>query len=111
MKKTVDATSFISDDQLSQLADILRLMGDSSRLKILIACLDAPICVSEITDESGLSQSLVSHHLRLLKATGLLQAKRAGRNIYYGINGSVVRCILVDLMRHVSTPAMARDEC
>lgn len=104
MKKVTGPIPSINDDQFSELSDVLRLMGDTSRLKIIIACLENPICVSDIIEEVGLSQSLVSHHLRLLKATGLLKAKRQGRQIFYVVNGDYVRCILVDLMRHVSQP-------
>ncbi len=111
MKKTVAPIPPISEDHVNQLADILRLMGDASRLKIIIACLEQPTCVSDIIEKVQLSQSLVSHHLRLLKATSLLNAKREGRQIFYGVNGDVVRCILVDLMRHVSAPAKGKDEC
>ncbi len=111
MKKTVAPIPPISEDHVNQLADILRLMGDASRLKIIIACLEQPTCVSDIIEKVQLSQSLVSHHLRLLKATSLLNAKREGRQIFYGVNGDVVRCILVDLMRHVSTPTKGKEEC
>ncbi len=100
--KNVSTIPRIDDDQLTELSDILRLMGDPSRLKIIIACMESPTCVSDIIEKVELSQSLVSHHLRLLRGTGMLKAKRQGRHIFYGVNGDHVRCILVDLMRHVS---------
>ena len=102
MKKITASIPSVSEDQLNELSDILRLMGDSSRLKIIIACLETPICVTDISEKTALSQALVSHHLRLLRATGLLNAKRRGRQIFYAANGDYVRCILVDLIRHVS---------
>ena len=102
MKKTTGSIPSVNEDQLSELSDILRLMGDSSRLKIIIACLKKPICVTDISKGTGLSQALVSHHLRLLRATSLLNAKRQGRQIFYAVSGDYVRCILVDLIRLVS---------
>ena len=102
MKKITGSIPSINEDQLTELSDILRLMGDSSRLKIIIACLKKSICVTDISEKTGLSQALVSHHLRLLRATGLLNAKRQGRQIFYTVSGDYVRCILVDLIRHVS---------
>lgn len=102
MKKITDSITSVNEDQLNELSDILRLMGDPSRLKIIISCLKKPICVTDIGEKTGLSQSLVSHHLRLLRATGLLNAKRQGRQIFYVVSGDYVRCILVDLIRHVS---------
>lgn len=104
LKKKTGSIPSVTDDQLSELSEVLRLMGEASRLKIIIACLQSPICVSDIIEQTGLSQSLVSHHLRLLKATGLLKAKRTGRQIFYAVSGDYVRCILVDLIRHVTKP-------
>lgn len=102
MKKITGPIPSVNDEQLTELSDILRLMGDSSRLKIIITCLKKPICVTDISNDTELSQALVSHHLRLLRATGLLNAKRQGRKIFYTVNGDYVRCILIDLLRHVS---------
>lgn len=102
MKKAPGQVPSINEDQLIALSDLLRLMGDPSRLKIIIACMRKPICVTDICESVDLSQSLVSHHLRLLRATSLLKAKREGRQIFYSVNGEVVRCILVDLVDHIS---------
>lgn len=102
MKKITGSIPSVNEDQLTELSEILRLMGDSSRLKIIIACLKKPICVTDIGNSTGLSQTLVSHHLRLLRATGLLNAKRQGRQIFYAVSGDYVCCILVDLIQHVS---------
>ncbi len=102
LKKSSNRIPPIKEDQLIALSDLLRLMGDPSRLKIIIACMKKPICVTDICDNTDLSQSLVSHHLRLLRATSLLKAKRDGRQIFYSVNGEVVRCILIDLIEHIS---------
>ena len=57
-----------SDGDIAQLADMFRLMGDPSRLRIILSCLHDPISVTEIAEQLELSQSLVSHHLRLLQS-------------------------------------------
>ena len=57
-----------ADGHILQLAEIFRLMGDSTRLKIITACLNGPRAVAEIAAETGASPSLVRHHLRLLRA-------------------------------------------
>jgi DNA-binding transcriptional ArsR family regulator len=62
---------------------MFRLMGDPSRLRIVLACLDAPICVSDVAARTRLSQSLVSHHLRLLRAARILRAERQGKQVFY----------------------------
>jgi DNA-binding transcriptional ArsR family regulator len=72
-----------SADQAIQLAEMFRLIGDPSRLRIIIACLQAPICVSDLAARTRLSPSLVSHHLRLLRAARLLRAERQGKQVFY----------------------------
>lgn len=109
MKKVSKNIFPIDEDKLVALSDLLRLMGDSSRLKIIITCMKKPICVTDICKNVQLSQSLVSHHLRLLRATSLLKAKREGRQIFYSVNGEVVRCILVDLIEHISKSEKAEN--
>src|SRR4029450_2843162 len=77
-KKTV-----LSDDHATALADLFRLLGDPSRLRIVVACLRTPLAVSDIADRLGLSVSLVSHHLRLLKGARLVRADRQGKQVFY----------------------------
>jgi DNA-binding transcriptional ArsR family regulator len=77
--------SELTDDQVVELAEMFRLMGDPSRLKIIAACLQAPTCISDIAAKYGLSQTLVSHHLRLLRAARVLRAERRGKQIFYAV--------------------------
>ena len=72
------APKVLEDGRVGELADMFRMMGDPSRLRILLACMGEPVSVGEIARRLGLSQSLVSHHLRLLRATRLLRAERRG---------------------------------
>ena len=65
-------------DQTAELAKLFRGLGDPNRLVIVTSCLDGPLSVREITARLTLSQSLVSHHLRLLRAARLLKAGRRG---------------------------------
>ena len=69
----------IGDDLVVELAETFRLMSDPTRLKIILACRDEPAAVNEMAERLGISPSLVSHHLRLLRAARLLQADRRGR--------------------------------
>ena len=68
----------MSDDLIPQVADTFKLMGDPSRLAILMLCLHGPVPVGEIALKLSLSPSLVSHHLRLLKGARLVRADRLG---------------------------------
>ncbi len=92
----------ISKDQATELAELFRLMGDPSRLRIVVACLTTPRCVSEIAAKTKLSPSLVSHHLRLLRSTRMLRAKRKGRQVFYVAADKRVQCIIVDMVDHIA---------
>ena len=97
--------SRIADDQVVELADMFRLMSDPTRLKIILACLDAPAAVNEMAERLGISASLVSHHLRLLRAARLLQAERRGRQVFYMVGDEHIRSMLADMVDHVSEEA------
>lgn len=93
-----------SDDAVVQLADLFRLMGDPTRLRIILVCLDEPISVGEIADRLTLSPSLVSHHLRLLKAARILRAERRGKQIFYSALDEHICCVIDDMVAHVGEP-------
>ena len=99
----------IPDDQAIELAEVFRLMGDSSRLRIILTCLDFPICVSEIAQTTQLSPSLVSHHLRLLRAARVLRAQRQGKQVFYVAADEHIRCVIADMVAHVGEAEDASD--
>lgn len=90
----------ISDSQAARLAELFRLVGDASRLKIIAACLDSPCCVSDIALRTGLSASLVSHHLRLLRAGRVLRPDRRGKQVFYRTADDRVGRVIGDLLTH-----------
>lgn len=92
----------LGDDLVVELAETFRLMSDPTRLKIILACLDAPASVGEMAERLGISASLVSHHLRLLRAARLLQADRRGRQVFYVVGDEHIRSMLTDMADHVS---------
>lgn len=87
---------------LIEMAEIFHLMGDVNRLQLLLACLEKPVSVTPLANHLGLSPSLVSHHLRLLKASRLLRAERQGKQIFYCVDDEHVRSILQDMLVHLS---------
>jgi ArsR family transcriptional regulator, lead/cadmium/zinc/bismuth-responsive transcriptional repressor len=94
----------LTADQTSGLAEMFRLLGEPSRLSIVASCLDGPLSVGEITSRLGLSQSLVSHHLRLLRAARLLKAGRRGKQVFYSIPDCHVREMLTNMIEHLAEP-------
>ena len=94
-----------SDGDIAQLADMFRLMGDPSRLRIILSCLHDPISVTEIAEQLELSQSLVSHHLRLLRAARVVSSERRGKQIFYVAADEHIQCVIEDMVAHVSEPS------
>ena len=99
----------LTSDQTSELAEMFRLLGEPNRLGIVVSCLEGPLNVGEITERLTLSQSLVSHHLRLLRAARLLKAGRRGKQVYYSIPDCHVREMLTNMIEHL-TEAHEHDE-
>jgi DNA-binding transcriptional ArsR family regulator len=93
--------SLLSDDDAIALADLFRLLGDPSRLRIVVSCLRTPLAVSDIADRLGLSVSSVSHHLRLLKGARLVRADRQGKQVFYGADDVHVRRMVEDMVTHI----------
>lgn len=94
----------LTSDQTSELAEMFRLLGEPNRLGIVANCLDGPLSVAEITGRLALSQSLVSHHLRLLRAARLLKAGRRGKQVFYSIPDCHVREMLTNMIEHLTEP-------
>lgn len=88
-------------DQAAELAETFHLLGDPNRLRLILACLDRAVSVQTLADELGLSSSLTSHHLRLLKAARLMRAERRGRHVYYRAADEHIRRMLGDMVEHV----------
>jgi DNA-binding transcriptional ArsR family regulator len=95
------AAPTLTDDAATELAEMFRLMGDPNRLRIVFCCLDDAVSVSDMASRLGLSGSLVSHHLRLLKAARILKSTRNGKQIFYQAADDHVRSVLKDMADHI----------
>ena len=93
-----------SDEDVERLADLFRLMGDPTRLRIILTCLRQPISVGDIARQLDLSSSLVSHHLRLLRAARVLRSERRGKQIFYSAADAHIECVIDDMVSHVREP-------
>ncbi|KAB2684385.1 ArsR/SmtB family transcription factor [Brucella tritici] len=94
--------SSLSQHELAVLAETFRLLGDPSRLKILLSCLAGPISVGDIAEQLELSVTLVSHHLRLLRGARLVKGERQGKHIFYAIADQHVSQVLQDMATHIA---------
>ena len=90
------------DEVLYELAELFRVFGDSTRIKILYALFESEKCVNDISNAVGISQSAVSHQLRILKGGKLVKFRREGKSIFYTLDDDHVRAILSLGMEHLS---------
>lgn len=91
----------VSTQDVSVLAETFRLLGDPTRLRILFFCLSEPKSVGDIARSLDLSQTLVSHHLRLLRGARLVRSERHSKQVFYEIADSHVSHMLVDMNSHI----------
>lgn len=91
-----------SEENLYDFVEMLKALGDTSRLRIVHVLMNGELCVTDISEQTGLGQSLVSHHLSILKAVRLVKPRREGKNIYYSIDDEHVKDMFVQGMNHVS---------
>ena len=89
-----------SDSQIAVIAETYRLLGDPTRLRVLLACLSAPIAVGDIARTVNASPSLVSHHLRLLRAARLVRGTRRNRQVFYETADEHIARMLADMIEH-----------
>ena len=91
-------------DKVAEIAEVFHLLGDPTRLRVVLTCLDDLCSVGDIADRVGVSSSLVSHHLRLLRAARLVRSERRGRHVFYGAADHHVQAIVRDMVDHVGEP-------
>jgi len=92
----------LTADIVRKLAEIFQMLSDETRLRILRTLEKKELCVSDIAKETGVSQSAVSHQLRVLRQTDLVRSQRKGKNIYYRIADGHVFSIVRDGLEHVT---------
>ena len=93
-----------SVDTIVPLADLFRLLGDPTRLRIVLACVNERRAVGAIAEALGLSPSLVSHHLRLLRAARIVRAERQGKQVFYLAADRHISAMLAGMLEHVAEP-------
>lgn len=90
-----------NDELLYDLADLYKTFSDTTRIKILYALMNEPMCVADIADLVGATQSAISHQLRILKAAHLVKFQREGKNMIYSLADDHVYTIIEQGMNHI----------
>ena len=90
-----------NEDLLIDLAELFRIFGDSTRIKILFALLGKEAAVGDLADSLGITQSAISHQLRILKTNGLVRFRREGKSLIYALSDDHVKKILNMGLEHI----------
>ena len=91
-----------ADETLYDLAELFKIFGDSTRIKILYVLNESEMCVCDIAQLLGMTQSAISHQLRSLKQSKLVKALREGKTVFYALADDHVHTILSQGMEHVA---------
>ena len=91
-----------SEDIINELANFYKVFGDVTRVKILCALFQAESCVCGLAEAIGMTQSAVSHQLRILKQMKLVKNRREGKEIYYSLADGHIQSILNQGMEHIT---------
>lgn len=92
----------ISDNTLSDLADLFKIFSDSTRMRIMYKLFDGPVSVGDIAEALDMSQSAISHQLRNLKENKLVKSKREGKSIKYSLLDDHVKLIIEIGLEHIT---------
>ena len=90
-----------AEEALYDLAELFKVFGDSTRIKILYALFGAELCVGDLAQLLGMSQTAVSHQLRVLRTNKLVKGRKEGKIVFYSLADDHVRTILGQGMDHV----------
>lgn len=89
------------DEMLSDLADLFKLFGDTTRMKILFSLFESEMCVCAIAELLGMTQSAISHQLKTLKNAKLVGNRREGKTMFYYLADEHVRTIVATGFEHL----------
>lgn len=90
------------EQELYDLADLFKVFGDSTRVQILCVLLESEMCVCDIVQLLNMSQSAISHQLRVLKQAKLVKYRREGKTVFYSLADNHVKTIFSQGLEHVA---------
>lgn len=103
-KKSVESALRAVGDQelITSLSEIFKVLGDPTRLKIIMALADEELCVYDIAEVLGVSESAVSHQLRMLKTMRLVKQRKDGKLVFYTLDDEHIEDLIRVASRHIS---------
>ena len=94
----------LSPDTAQALAETFRVLGDPTRIRLIAAMAAAERCVGDLAALVGMSESAVSHQLRMLRAARLVRTRRAGRQVFYTLDDGHILALYQQGLSHVHEP-------
>ena len=91
----------LENNQKFELAETFGLLSDTTRLSIVLACMDREVSAGGIAKKLNVSPSLVSHHLRLLRSARIVRSERRGKQVFYTMTDDCVRKVLTTMINHL----------
>lgn len=98
--KIVNET-ILAETKLYDLAELFKIFGDSTRIRILYVLFEAEVCVCDLAEALNMTQSAISHQLRILKQNKLVKSRREGKSVFYSLADDHVRTIIDQGREHI----------
>ena len=89
------------ETELYDLAELFKVFGDSTRIRILFVLFEAEVCVCDLAKVLNMTQSAISHQLRILKANKLVNSRREGKSVFYSLADGHVRTLIAQGREHI----------
>ena len=89
------------EDELYDLAELFKVFGDSTRIRILFVLFEAEVCVCDLAQVLNMTQSAISHQLKILKQNKLVKSRREGKSVFYSLADEHVRTIIDQGREHI----------
>ena len=89
------------EDKLYDLAELFKIFGDSTRIRILFVLFESEVCVCDLAEALHMTVSAISHQLKILKTGKLVKSRREGKSVFYSLADDHVRTIIAQGMEHI----------
>lgn len=89
------------EDELCDIAELFKVFGDSTRIRILYVLFQSEMCVCDLAETLNMTQSAISHQLKILKQAKLVRSRREGKSVFYALSDNHVRTIIDQGREHI----------
>lgn len=90
-----------AETKLYDLSELFKVFGDSTRIRILFVLFECEVCVCDLAEALNMTQSAISHQLKILKQSKLVKSRREGKSVFYSLSDNHVRTIIAQGLDHI----------